>query len=204
MLSTIRKSNRHSKTLAATVALFCLALMAPQPASADPITGDVAFFGIFTTTGGSGLLDLANATAIDFTFATVAAATGDFNAANGVMPFISPVTLNDFTFSPFSSAVDPLWAVGIFQFALETLTSVQQGTNFLALSGYGTASGTGFDDTMFFWSFSGDNAGGTLQLFSSTSTPLPEPSELLTFALLAMGMAVFGVWSRKHRRAVQQ
>jgi hypothetical protein len=130
--------------------------------------------------------------------------------ANGVIPFGSAVTLVDFTFNPFTGPVDPLWTVGIFEFALDTLTSVTQTATSLSMFGSGVVSTTanvGLDATAFNWSFSGNNSGGTLQLFTSTASPTPqpvaEPSELLTLALLAMSLATFGAWSRKNK-ALQQ
>jgi hypothetical protein len=207
MVKTTNKTNKRVTVLTAILAVFCLAVMSAQPANASPITGEVAFVGTFLATGGSGPLDLENATGIDFTFGFVAQATGDFNPSNLVMPFMSPVTLNDFTFAPFSGPVDPLWAVGVFSFALQSLTTVAQGEGYLALGGTGvvTASKAGLDATVFNWSFSGDNSGGTLQLFSSSGSPtaLPEPSELLTFAFLAMSVGALCVWSRGHRQAIQ-
>lgn len=203
MLST-NKTNQRVTTLAATLAAFCLSLMIVQPANADPITGEVAFMGFFAATGGSGPLDLEHATGIDFTSGIVVQSTGAF-AANGVMPF-SSVALQDFQFAPFYGPVDPLWAVGVFQFALQSLTAVDQGVSHLALSGTGIVSSTkaGLDPTVFNWSFSGDNSGGTLQLYTSTATRVAEPSDLGTLAFLIVGMAALGVWSRKHRNAVHQ
>jgi hypothetical protein len=189
------------------VAVFSLSFLIVQPANADPITGEVAFVGLFTVTGGSNPLDLANATGIDFTYGVVAQATGDFNPINGVVPLMSPVTLNDFTFQSFAG-VDPLWAVGVFSFALNTLTSVNQGENYLALTGTGivSSSKTGLDPTSFNWSFSGDNSGGTLQLFSSTASPsvqVAEPSEIITLVFLVIGVGALCLWSSRARTAIR-
>ena len=187
----------------AILALFGFALMAPQSAKADPITGEVAFWGTFSATGGTGLQD---ATGIDFESSIVAAATGDY-ASNGVFPVLSPVALTDFTFDPFLGPVDPLWTVAGFSFALETLTTVNQGPSYLVLAGTGVVRNAAVGDpTAFNWSFSGDNSGGMLQLFSSTSSPSPvglaEPPELSSFALF-WGVAVFAAWSRKYRKVLQ-
>jgi len=202
------KANQRVTRFMTVLAACCLSFTIAQPASADPIVGEVAFVGLFTATGGSGPTDLLNATGIDFNVAVVAQATGDFNFFNGVVPFLSPVTLNDFTFAPFTGPIDPLWEVGAFQFALASLTSVYQGTNYLALAGTGTVSSSaaGLDDTAFNWSFSGDSSGGKLQLFSSTASPtaLPEPSELTTLGFLAIGVGALCLLSRRQRKAVQQ
>ena len=206
MFQNWTRSNQRLTKLAAVLAIVCLVLMAAPSAKADPITGEVAFIGAFVATGGTTATDLENATGIQFTGAMVGGATDDF-AANGVNMF-TPVTLNSFTFAPFSGPIDPLWAVGAFQFALDTVTVVNQTAGSLVLAGSGivTASAAlGLDATAFTWSFSGDNSGGTLQMFSSTSTPtaVPEPSEAATLALLAMSMVAFGIWSRKFEKVLQ-
>lgn len=208
MLNTTNNPKQRATTLAAILAVFCLALMVSQPANAGPITGEVAFVGAFQATGGSDPTDLEHATGVAFPYGgVVAQATGDFNISNGVS-FFSPVTMSSFTFDPFAGPVDPLWAVGVFQFALQSLTTIEQGENYLALAGTGIVSSTkaGLDSTVFNWSFSGTNAGGTLQLFASTAspTPLPEPSELITFAFLAMSVGGLVVWSSSTRKALQQ
>jgi hypothetical protein len=190
--------------IATFVAVLCLAFGAPQAAMADSISGELAFFGTFSVSGGSSSTDLANADTINFTQTILGAATGTF-AANGVVPFFTPVTMNSFTFDPFAG-VDPLWVVGAFQFALNTIAIEQQSASALALSGTGivTSSIVGLDASEFRWSFSGDNSGGTLTVYSSTNSPTPlnEPSELTTLGMLVMGMGLFGLWSRKHRNAL--
>ena len=208
VLNTTGRVSPRLATIAAIAAFFCLTLMVAQTASASPITGEVAFVGPFSATGGTGPLDLEGATGLEFSTATVVYSSGDFQV-NGVAPFFSQVTLTDFDFN-FAGTIDPLWAVGVFQFALNTLDSVTQTANSIALSGTGIVSSSiaGLDPTAYNWSFSGDNSGGTLQLFSSTSSPTPlpvtEPSELTTLAMLVMGMGLFGMWSRKHRKALPQ
>jgi len=210
MFTTANKGSRSRVARAAVFAVLCLALLIPQAANAAPITGELGFFsGSFGVTGGSDPFDLENATGVDFNGAIVVSSTGSF-LANGVLPF-SGVTLTDFTFDPFAGPVDPLWVVGIFEFALNSLTDVTQTATSLSMAGTGIVSTTvnvGLDATAFNWSFSGNNSGGTLQLFTSTSSPTPqpvaEPSELITLAFLAMGLATLGAWSRKYNKAVQQ
>lgn len=177
---------------------LCMTLMATQSAFADTIDGEIAFTGIFTTTGGSGPGDLAGATGIDFGTAFVLQSTGDF-ASNGVMPLLSPVTMNDFTFDPFTGPVDPLWSVGAFQFSLSSLNTIEQGESYLVLAGSGTVTSSiaGLDATSFDWSFSGDKSGGNLKVFSSTATALPEPSDFATFGFLALGIVAVSVRSRR-------
>ncbi len=187
------------RAIAVVVALLCLTLGAAQPARADLVDGELGFFGTFLATGGSnpvsGGMSLQDATGINFTMGLVTQATGDFSGLA-----FWPVSLTDFTFAPFSP-VTSLWSVGGFQFGLEDLTSVSQGANHLALAGTGAVTSSGFDATPFNWSFSGNNSGGTLQLFSSTATPGPvsvaEPSEFSSLALLVIGLSTLGIWSRR-------
>jgi hypothetical protein len=208
MLNTTGRAYQRITKPAVLAAVFVLCFAFAQPASADPITGEVAFFGGFTVSGGSGPLDLANATAIDFTGGTVYDKSGSFS----VLPVLAPVTLNGFTFLPsFSGPINPLWVVGQFQFALQTLTSVDQGTAFLALAGTGVVSSTiaGLDPTAYDWSFVGTNSSqgitGTLQLYASTaSVRVAEPSDFVTLAFSMFGLGALCLWSRRLRTLIQQ
>ncbi len=207
MWNESRKPIQCMTKVVAVLAIFCLALMSAPSAKADPITGEVAFIGGFTATGGSGPTDLANATGVAFSSGIVGGSTGDF-ASYGVGMY-APVSLTSFTFAPFSGPVDPLWSVGIFEFTLNTVDVVSQSATSLVLAGNGIVSTTvnvGLDATAFGWSFSGDNSGGTLQLFSSTASPtaVAEPSEAATLGFLALSMMAFVIWSRKPRKLLQQ
>lgn len=202
MFNTQNKTN--ARVTVAVGALLCLAQLTVQPAKADLVEGDLGFFGAFLATGGSnpapGGMSLADATGINFVFDTalVTHATGDFSGLTW-----SLASLTDFTFSPFST-VNPLWAVGGFQFALQGLSNISQGANHLALAGSGIVTSSGFDATPFNWSFSGNNSGGLLQLFSSTATgpvSVAEPSEFFTLALLVMGMFTLGIWPLRRWQA---
>lgn len=163
-------------------------------ASAAFIDGDITFSGDFDTMGGT----LGTTTGIDFLGDdfTVDDATGDFASAGigaGSVGFFQ-----DFVFNPLNPATtDPLWSIGGFDFALEAVSIVFQSDMFLVLSGTGTLSSAGFDDTFGTWNLSG-NAAGSLFNFSSGSTSegIPAPATLL---LIGLGLAGFAA----SRRAIR-
>ncbi|MDH3588161.1 MAG: PEP-CTERM sorting domain-containing protein [Gammaproteobacteria bacterium] len=166
--------------------LLASTLLLPFVAGATPITGNIAMIGQLSTTCDVAVCGLNNADGLIFlTDGFVIAADGDF-AANGVA-FGSLAAMSDFSFDPFAT-VDPLWTVSIFSFALESI-DVSQGVEFLELSGAGTVSGLGFDDTAGLWTLSSQGGDGDLE-FSWSSTALaaaPEPG-----ILMLMGLGLIG------------
>ena len=161
------------------------------PASAGFISGAITMSGDFAPTGGPGLGD---ATGIDFLGDdfSVDSVTGDFASAGIVFGDIG--FFQDFQFSPLNPApVDPLWAILGFEFALEAVSVDFQSANFLVLSGTGTLSGVGFDDTSGTWNLTGNSA-GVLFNFSAGSVAAPEPA---TLALIALGIIGFAVARRR-------
>src|SRR5207248_4369433 len=79
----------------------------------------------------------------------------------------------------FGSGLPALWSVGGFTFNLTASSIVKQGNGFLAVSGTGTITGTGFAPTPGSWKFSTQNspANGVFSFSASTtaSTPAPTP-----------------------------
>jgi hypothetical protein len=110
-------------------------------------------------------------------------------------------TFTDFTFSP-GLAPNPvlLWTFQFdgrtYSFLMDTVTVANQSNFFLDLTGYGTLSITGFDDTRGVWRFTGQQAGSPATFsFSSSNEPLPEPS---TLALLGLGL--LGISAARRRK----
>lgn len=188
---------RTTRVLAGVLASLVL-----TPAIAVPISGELGIAGFLnpycTGTASTCTMDVANA--LDFGgngYGTdgpflVTFATGDFG---GFTPFVSSGTISDFQFDPLSpSPVDPLWTIGGFSFSLESVTIVDQGPQDLVLSGAGTISGAGFDDTSGLWSLSADTAGTLNFSWSSTTVPVMEPGMA---GLLLLGLVMLGLSRRR-------
>ncbi|MBT8447825.1 MAG: PEP-CTERM sorting domain-containing protein [Gammaproteobacteria bacterium] len=176
---------RISRGLAATLA--CIALgAAPLTASANLLQGGIAFGGLFTTTGGTGLGD---ATGLNIGFSLVTAASGDFAPAAGINATYSPLTLNSS-----GTPVTPLWEVVAgaitYPFDLLDLSVDLQDADSLFLSGAGTLTATGFDPTPGAWTFSGQRGNIFLTLSSITGVvadaDVPEPGTLGMLLLAAL------------------
>ena len=193
--------------------LFATMLLAvPLTSMAVPITGEIGLTGVVSPTCTSGAtpcnygpgatdadgLDFGNNGAADGPFG-VTFATGDF-AADG-LGFGDVGFISDFQYDPLSpTPVDPLWTIAgdttLFSFALETIAISLETPGFINLSGTGTISAAGFDDTMGNWTFSSDGTGaGTQFAWSSTTVPVSEPG-----VLLLLGIALLGLSSRRMRR----
>jgi hypothetical protein len=151
-------------------------LLSPMSANAASITGEIAFG---SSTVGA---DWTTATSIDFLGVNVTASTGDFAG----VPFGTFVTIQDpFLFDPASSGtINPFWAFtsgGLnYSFALEEWTITQRTPSFLDLSGHGTVSITGYEDTPFNWTLSLDESGTVLAAASMTNAVNSIPPDPLT------------------------
>lgn len=183
-----------------TKLLLAATMLATGSVSAIPITGSIGFGGSYTHNGSSGFSD---ATDISITSAYVSGVTsGDFLSAG--IGEGDVVNYSSFTFSP-TGPVTPLWQIGGFTFDLTSMVNEFQSDNFLVLSGTGTLSASGFDDTQGSWGFTANNFGSSFTWSNSTdahsyenpSVSVPEPS----IALL-LGAGLFGMTlSRRLRKS---
>ena len=181
--------------------LLCLVVVlaaSSNTAHAGLISGEIGYVGGVIAEDGSGnATSLGTATYLDFfSMGYVTGANGDFASLTGNFVF-----LHDFSISPFNSP-SSVWNGGAFSFYLTSLTIPIQSDNpfgRLYLSGLGTFTGVGFDDTAGAWTLSAQSApSGTIVTFSATSVvqaEVPEPSPLI---LIGIGLLGLGL-SRRHR-----
>ena len=139
---------------------------------------------------------LATATQINFANMVVNGAPAPTGSFFGV-PGNTPVTMNTLTFSPFV-ANNPLWSFvsGPTTFSLDatTVTVQAKNANFLNILGTGTAHGTGFDPTPYFFSITATDASGAGSSISAgvsnSNTVVPVPPSLVMLSSGLIGLAV--------------
>ncbi|MEX0729886.1 MAG: PEP-CTERM sorting domain-containing protein [Aquisalimonadaceae bacterium] len=124
------------------------------------------------------------------------APTGDYAGTGGTV-----VSYTNFLFDPFNAAgVTPLWAFvhnGLdYSFDLLSVAVAFQSSRALVLEGQGVASITGYEDTDYFWTFTGQGGTATFS-FSATNVPVPEPSVIGLLGLGLIGFAVVGFLRRR-------
>ncbi len=179
--------NKFKLLLAA--GLFALA----GSASAVPIEGDILFGGEVTSFDTT-----TNSVVVAGTRALVTGTpTGTF-AAEGIV-FGSVAVYNSFDYDPLA-VISPLWSLignnSTFKFDLQQITFIDESVaGALQLRGSGIMSYTGFDNTLYDWSFSIDSTNKFA--FSATNSAVPEPGIAL---LPGIGLIGFGV-TRKVRKS---
>src|SRR6266404_5767882 len=157
-----------------------------QQAQAVPITGGISLAGNYVTNNGN----LNTATAFtSFPFVFVTSVSGSYAG----VPTGTSVTMNGFSFNPFSSSVTPLWtfmsAGSTYSFDLTLLSSrLQPGDNTLTLKGTGTLHITNFTDTAGTWVFTANQLSDTFS-FSSSNGAVGAPDSGSAVALLGIALA---------------
>lgn len=176
------------------IILLGLALLVSSASQAALIDGSISLSGGFTPVDSTPLpTSLGSATGIKFDgTATVDQGSGDFLASVGNIAI-----MNDFQFSPILNP-NPVsvWSVDGFTFSMDTIAVDFQNSTFLLLSGSGTVSAAGFDDTAGTWAFSAQTADQTTFSWSSSSTTLvPVPAAVWLFGSGLLGLV--GIARRK-------
>jgi hypothetical protein len=161
-----------------------------QQAQAVPITGGISLAGTYVTNNGN----LNTATSFSsFPFVVITGVSGSYTGV-GTGSSSPSVTMNGFTFNPFSASVTPLWtfmsAGSTYSFDLTVLSSrLQPGDNTLTLKGTGTLHITNFTDTPGTWVFTANQASDTFSFSSSNAAVAPDSGS----AVALLGIALAGI-----------
>lgn len=178
-----------------------------SPGTADAqqqITGNIGFGGAFTPADDSfAAASLGTATSIDYNgngvqdsgLGVVVLASGSFASL-----LYSAATLYDFTFSPLApGGVNPLWEVGGFSFALDSVTINTQDSQTLSLTGTGIVSASNYIATAGTWNFTGNPAGSSF-VFSAGAGPVAAVPEPEIYAMMGAGLGIMGWVTRRKKR----
>jgi hypothetical protein len=205
------------RNLRRSIAALALVLFAAS-AEATPIVGSFSISGNFLPVNGltGALTTLGLATGIDFIDLNGSTPTpgtaGQFTVNSASLDFSGLVgqtgAIRDFSFAGAGSTSFPNVAIPLVAFQTVggltfTLTSMAapllQNNTFLALSGQGFFSMTGYADTWGTFDFSGNGSGGTFSFSASNgaTSAVPEPASM---ALLGAGLLVCAATLNRRRR----
>ncbi|MFK7888209.1 MAG: hypothetical protein AB8G16_15215 [Gammaproteobacteria bacterium] len=168
-----------SAALALCVAMFAL------PASAATLNGALTFSGDWVIGDGSSLADttLLLFPGSDFDADGAVGTFADLGIVEGDTGMLDPLSLD------LSGGSISLLDIAGVNFTLDTISIATQDATFLLVTGTGTLSAAGFDDTAATFFFSA-NTIGDLNVFSSGITAVPVPGAVWLFgsALMALGV----------------
>jgi hypothetical protein len=180
------------RNLALTViCLSCVVLSHLSEAALPPITGSIEFFGSATPSDaslGGGPVSL------HFNDPwTTLAGTVDYSG----IPFATPVTFNDFTFTGDGTAAAlsapdlPLWTFSFndvtYSFDLLNLTNAHTDAGSMAFTGNGLLHATGFADRFATIGIQGSGQNLSFNLSTSTTASFPE-SNVNSLVILGLGV----------------
>lgn len=164
------------------LALLATAILSINVAFAAPITGRIDFTGsgAAVTSGGT----LLTTTGLTFNNPVSAViATGSFAG-------ITTGTFNSFSLASVSMATPvQLWTAGTFTFDMSSITNAYNTASTIVLTGYGTIMNSGANATSGTFNITANSGGGNVFSFSSTTVPEPGPIALLGLGLLGLGAA---------------
>ncbi len=158
-----------------------LVLMSATVAQAALIEGSIGLTGLYTVDDN----DLTAATLITFGETVAIGGAGDFST---IANFTSVTMATSLTFEPlFTVTSNPLWEVDGFAFELTSLAITNEQTDSLSLSGAGTVSKAGFEDSLGTWVATFNNSGSSFTWSSSSSVP-DGGATLSMFGLSLLGL----------------
>ena len=194
MISSVVNFRRAAISAAIVSGLFAASINA---AHAVAISGTINFRenGTALLTGGAGQNGYNTAVATGVNWANnvgniqVTTFTGNITGLTG---YSTTGNLSDFTFNP-STPINPLWTIGGYSFAATSFSITNQNASFLNVSGVGTISKAGFDNTAGIFTYTANATGIDSFSWAASSSAVPLPG---TLALFGLGLAGLGLTRR--------
>lgn len=191
--------NQKAKLLGISMAAAGLFAMGSAAQAASVVQGAISFEGTVKVqdSGGNDLVgNKLTGAQIIFISAKTGNGTqsGDFTSVGDgtAVTFLSP-----FVYAPVSPPANNLWQVGGFSFNLTSWTFTNS-MKTIAVDGYGTVSGNGFDPNTNVAFDLSTQAGGIAKVTFSASAAAPVPVPAALFFAAPALLGVFGVSRRKN------